>query len=55
VPPKLAALQPYPASQPQWASFSKNISSLDTFELRRGQHPLEAVEALGLLLDARAR
>jgi hypothetical protein len=55
VPAKLAALQPYAASQPQWSGFSRNLSGLDAFELRRGRHPLEAVDALRELLGARDR
>jgi hypothetical protein len=47
---KLAFEQAYGASQPQWRTFDKNISRLAAFELRRGRHPLEAVEALRSLL-----
>ncbi len=50
VPGRLAALQPYAAGQPHWTAFSRNLSGLDAFELRRGQHPLEAAETLGELL-----
>jgi hypothetical protein len=46
----LALEQAYGASQPQWRTFSKNISRLAAFELRRGRHPLEAVEGLRSLL-----
>jgi hypothetical protein len=46
----LAFEQAYGASQPQWRIFDKNISRLAAFELRRGRHPLEAVEALRSLL-----
>jgi hypothetical protein len=46
----LAFEQAYGASQPQWRTFDKNISRLAAFELRRGRHPLEAVEALRSLL-----
>ena len=42
--------QAYGAGQPQWRIFSRNISRLAAFELRRGRHPLEAVEALRSLL-----
>jgi hypothetical protein len=52
---KLAAAQAYAASQPQWSTFSENVSKLDGFELRRGRHPLEAVEVLRELLGSRAR
>ncbi len=46
----LATTQAYGASQPQWPIFSRNVARLDAFELRRGRHPLEAVEALRALL-----
>jgi hypothetical protein len=46
----LASTQAYGASQPQWRIFSRNVSRLDAFELRRGRHPLEAVEALSGIL-----
>ena len=42
----LALEQAYGASQPQWRPFNRNISRLAAFELHRGRHPLEAVEAL---------
>jgi hypothetical protein len=47
---KLATTQAYGASRPQWRAFSGNLSRLDAFELRRGRHPLDAVEALRSLL-----
>jgi hypothetical protein len=47
---RLAANQAYAANQPEWSTFSKSVSKLDAFELRRGRHPLEAVEALRSLL-----
>jgi hypothetical protein len=46
----LALEQGYGASQPQWRAFDRNISRLPSFELRRGRHPLESVEALQSLL-----
>jgi hypothetical protein len=46
----LAVDQAYGASQPQWRTFDRNISRLAAFELRRGRHPVEAVEALRSLL-----
>jgi len=52
---KLAAVQAYAANQPQWSAFGKNVSKLDAFELRRGQGPREAVEALRVLLGSAAR
>jgi hypothetical protein len=48
----LAFEQAYGASQPQWRTFDKNMSRLAAFELRRGRHPLEAVEALRSLLTS---
>jgi hypothetical protein len=48
---KLTHEQAYGASQPQWRTFKEGISRLAAFELRRGRHPLEAVEVLrGLFL-----
>ncbi len=47
---RLASSQAYGASQPQWQSFSRKMSRLDAFELRRARHPTEAIEALRLLL-----
>lgn len=52
---KLAAAQAYATIQPQWSTFSKSVSKLDAFELRRGHHPLEAVEALREILGSTAR
>jgi hypothetical protein len=51
---KLATAQAYAANQPEWPQFSKRILGLETFELRRGQHPFEGVEALSTLLESRA-
>jgi hypothetical protein len=48
--------QPYAANQSGWADFKRGVGKLEAFELRRGRHPLEAVEALrGLLGSARPR
>ena len=47
---RLQASQPYAASQPGWRSFMQRIGALPAFELRRGQHPREAVAALEPLL-----
>jgi energy-coupling factor transporter ATP-binding protein EcfA2 len=52
---KLTAAQAYAANQPEWTMFRKNISRLGAFELRRGNHPLEAVEALKALLESPPR
>jgi hypothetical protein len=51
---KLTAAQAYAANQPEWAQFSKRILGLETFELRRGQHPFEGVESLSTLLGSSA-
>jgi len=47
---KLAAAQGYAANQPEWNVFSNRVSKLHAYELRRGDHPLEAVETLRALL-----
>jgi hypothetical protein len=47
---ELAKLQAYAANQPEWPTFSKRIAGLDAFELRRGDHPREAVGILQTLL-----
>ena len=52
---RLAGAQAYAANQPEWTGFSKKILGLETFELRRGHHPQEGVEALNTLLASRAR
>jgi hypothetical protein len=49
---QLAASQRYAAHQPGWSAFIKEVSRLPVFELRRGRHPLEAVEALEKLLPS---
>lgn len=51
---RLEASQPYAASQPVWAPFREHISGVPAFELRRGQHPSEAADALRRIIsDAR--
>jgi hypothetical protein len=52
---RLTAAQAYAASQPQWSTFSEGVSKLKGFEMCRGRHPLEAIEALRELLGNRAR
>jgi hypothetical protein len=47
---KMASEQAYGAGQPQWQTFVKNAARLQAFELRRGRHPVEGVEALKGLL-----
>jgi hypothetical protein len=49
---KLTAAQAYAANQPEWTTFSKSVLRLKAFELRRGHHPLEAVETLKELLGS---
>lgn len=50
---KLDGMQAYGASQPHWRTFSRSISSVRAFELRRGTHPRDAVGALRALLTLR--
>jgi hypothetical protein len=50
---KLAASQRYAANQPGWSAFTQRVCRLPAFELRRGHHPLQAVEALKELLPPR--
>jgi energy-coupling factor transporter ATP-binding protein EcfA2 len=50
---RLAASQRYAAQQPGWNSFRSRVSALPAYELRRGTHPREAVEALRELLGAK--
>jgi hypothetical protein len=52
---RLTAAQAYAANQPKWAAFRKGVLGLGAFELRRGSHPLEAVDALEALLGSRAQ
>jgi hypothetical protein len=47
---RLAAHQPYAASQPGWPKFARNLAGVRAFELRRGSHPQVAVDALRSLL-----
>jgi hypothetical protein len=47
---RLAADQRYAANQPGWGGFVRQFDTLPAYELRRGVHPRESVEALcGLL------
>jgi hypothetical protein len=48
---RLTVAQAYAANQPQWAEFRKRVSGLEAFELRRGAHPLEAVDVLRSLVE----
>jgi hypothetical protein len=47
---RLAAHQPYAATQHGWDRFEKNLAGVRAFELRRGTHPRVAVAALRHLL-----
>jgi len=50
---KLAASQRYAANQPGWSAFTRRLHRLPVFELSRGHHPLQTVEALKELLPPR--
>jgi hypothetical protein len=52
---RLSVHQAYAANQPGWRRFTQQVSRIPAYELRRGQHPLEAVQPLRSLLTARAR
>ena len=52
---RLAASQRYAACQPGWQAFARQAQRLPAFELRRGSHPREAVEALQRLLPPAPR
>jgi hypothetical protein len=47
---RLELAQAYAANQPQWHTFRKSATGINAFELRRGRHPLEAVDMLRSLL-----
>jgi hypothetical protein len=47
---RLVETQAYGVSHSEWPTLSKNAAALDAFELRRGTHPREAVQALRSLL-----
>ena len=51
----LAFHQAYAAHQPGWERFSKRVSQLRCYELRRGRHPAEAVQPLRSLLEFRPK
>jgi hypothetical protein len=52
---KLTDAQAYAVNQPQWRGFSKSLQKLNAFELGRGRHPIETVEALSTLLGSLAK
>ncbi len=49
---RLAEAQAYAAGQPRWREFCARLERSATFELRRGRHPAESVDALRGLLEA---
>jgi hypothetical protein len=49
---KLRHEQAYAASQKGWRDFADNMSRLQAFELRRGRHPREAVDAVRTLIES---
>jgi hypothetical protein len=50
---RLTAAQAFAAGQPHWAAFCRQAARIGGFELRRGAHPLEAVQCLRELLAQR--
>ncbi|MDB6009905.1 MAG: serine kinase of the HPr protein regulates carbohydrate metabolism [Gammaproteobacteria bacterium] len=52
---RLVQEQAYAASQPPWTLFTRSVARLPFFELRRGQHPSEAVAVLRELIDSPSR
>jgi hypothetical protein len=50
---RLAASQRYAAHQPGWGDFTRRLSALPAYELRRARHPRESVDAVRGLLRAR--
>jgi hypothetical protein len=49
---RLRESQPYAAAQPGWTAFARRIGGVPAFELRRGRHPRDTVEALRGLIAA---
>jgi hypothetical protein len=47
---RLTQHQAYAARQPEWHDFMRRAAHLDAFELRRGEHPRQAVAALRTLV-----
>jgi hypothetical protein len=52
---RLTGMQAYAANQPGWNEFLKALRGIDAFELCRGRHPLESVDALQGLLATPSR
>lgn len=53
--PMLVREQAYGAKQSSWAPFMRSVARLPFFELRRGQHPSEAVAAIRELTKSPSR
>lgn len=53
--PMLVREQAYAANQPPWTLFTRSVTQVPFFELRRGQHPSESVAALRELMEAPSR
>ncbi|HVN44881.1 MAG TPA: hypothetical protein VMT66_06470 [Steroidobacteraceae bacterium] len=51
---RLISTQRYAAEQPGWSRFMQQLDRLPAYELRRGAHPRDSVEALQELLSAGA-
>jgi hypothetical protein len=49
--PMLVREQAYAANQPPWALFTRSVTRVPFFELRRGHHPSESVAALRELMQ----
>jgi len=50
--PMLVREQAYAASQPQWKLFTRTVTRVPFFELRRGQHPSESVGPLREIIES---
>ncbi|HEY0938959.1 MAG TPA: hypothetical protein VGE08_02575 [Steroidobacter sp.] len=48
---RLEVSQQYAANRSPWATFFPHISGIQAFELRRGQHPSQAVDALRRIME----
>ena len=48
---RLRADQAYASGQPGWHRFEQRMTQLGVYQLRRGHHPRDAVDALRRLLD----
>jgi hypothetical protein len=53
--PMLIREQGYAANQPPWPLFTRTVTRVPFFELRRGRHPSESVAALRGLIDSPLR